>query len=293
MSESVKRASLLGLPRELRLAIYDHVSSTPLDCLPSRRFINRISSSKSTLIRRGTNNRAESRKFFHIPYLNLLTTCRTMAGEMRAVMQQESFTTKFEKGTYVLDIWVSKTNHHLRKLVWRTVLCAPEEVQILRANIFLEDADVISRNAWNQPSLGKCFYHVVNLFIHCGPRMNPKKPLKQQVKLERLEMVFHNSNCKSVDDCLTAGYDCLPAWRNLRCFARPLLTQAFRYDRLERYAAWCNHVRERPESNENTPKTSLKDQWSLTQKMHLYMCRGTGPWAWKFNEWERSFNKLM
>lgn len=206
-------------------------------------------------------------------------------------MQQEPLVGMFEEKTYVLDFWVSKGSFKLQGLEWRQVLCSPEDVEILRVNIFLGSSHEVRSSAPGPPSLGKCFRHVLNDFFRCGPRLDLKNSLKEQLSLEKLEIILHNSNCKSLEECLTEGYHCLGAFRNLEKGALDTLTQVIRYGHLKKQTHHCNHLGRNP-NDDDIPGIELRCGWSLRRRIVLYTCCGSGPWAWKLGEWRRSARKL-
>ena len=193
MSSVPQRASLLGLPRELRFLIYEFVFSLPTSCPPNKQFLEVFTASKAGDELQGAHNHCSATsERFEIPWRNLPTTCRTIASEINAVMEQAPLDGYPEKTTYFLDLCVSEDGYDLQSLSWRNILCPPNKARTLQVNIFVHGSQLVFwSNAGVPTPFVESSYQACNWVLHCGPRMDPSKPLKDHMRVRDLVVTVH------------------------------------------------------------------------------------------------------
>ncbi|KAF8138080.1 hypothetical protein K438DRAFT_1996403 [Mycena galopus ATCC 62051] len=162
---------LLGLPCELRLQIYD---ALPLDCelcRPRRR--------------KFAKKRSEREPPLAIPWLALILVCKTIADELRHVYTSTSGNT-----AYHLEVDNLRNSYSLAHMVtWRRIPCPPSSVRTLQVDLLLNMASRFwSSGGPSQTILGD-LVDVLNHFIHNGPLLLRRLPLRQHIHLDTL--IFH------------------------------------------------------------------------------------------------------
>lgn len=198
MSDSPKRASLLGLPRELRLHIYSYVRETDIGFRVLDRFHdghNRDRGFQTTPIR--------SNEPFYLPWLALMLTCRTIASEISLSLLPPISTRAYadyhglvddvasEQRTCRIDLELTGSGQ-VGEVKWRTLPCAPIETRFLHARLHFRGDAVDSDSEFSFWGDGgprgvvRSLYQTLNLFLHCGPRLDANNPLAAPVHLEEL-----------------------------------------------------------------------------------------------------------
>lgn len=115
-----KRASLLGIPRELRLMIFSHVCSSGLADGRAVESWKDDDSSRSGF--KSVPNFSEHP--LKIPWLGLTLACRATATELASV--------KIEAGTtYSLNLEGRASSRRLGATTWRRLPCAPNRARFL------------------------------------------------------------------------------------------------------------------------------------------------------------------
>ena len=119
------RASLLGLPRELRLQIYDFILSdstsfTPLNGMTGGHGKNGFYTSAMR------NPDARLR----LPWLGLLLTCGEIADEIQGLFRQ-SVDADSARTTYVMATDIGSGRGRMGAVTWRHIPCAPSDARVL------------------------------------------------------------------------------------------------------------------------------------------------------------------
>ncbi len=196
MTTTIPRASLLGLPAELRLKIYDFTLLADVDC----RVIDDIDHSKDSNGTHATlipNPRADLA--LAIPWLNLLLTCRIISSELRSYLRESACLKHNENRTYVLDLKVlgSQVQKPRRTIIWRRIPCAPNEANCLVMNVSTRPEP----GPWTEggpASLARALHQVLNHTVHLGPRMVRDTLLEKHMELQDLLInVEIGSTCSS------------------------------------------------------------------------------------------------
>lgn len=182
MSSETNRASLLGLPPELRLKIYGFMCHVDINCT--------ILQDIEHIFRRGAKAKLipnpEANLALSVPWINLPLTCRTICSELKSFMAGGPFLSNEDNRIYVLelDVYNDKTKA-IRKAVWRKVPCPPEHAQILQMNIVTVTGD----GPWTEggpASLARAVYQMLNHTCHNGPRMVRRRPLPNHMQVKDL-----------------------------------------------------------------------------------------------------------
>ncbi|KAF8138074.1 hypothetical protein K438DRAFT_725594 [Mycena galopus ATCC 62051] len=164
-------SSLLSLPGELRLQIYDAVVDLPLDCKvvrqnPPKRQAAPIPDIQVDGLR--------------VSWLSLVLVCKTIANELQYHICASGNT------TYKLEVNNAESQRSITEIVtWRRIPCPPSSARNLQADL---DLDLKTR-FWGaggpNPILSE-LYQVLNCFIHNGPVLARKTPLGTHIHLDML-----------------------------------------------------------------------------------------------------------
>ncbi|KAK4623966.1 hypothetical protein CLAFUW4_06209 [Fulvia fulva] len=195
MAEPPQRASLLGLPRELRLQIYQHVFDIDLH-------------HKVLLQWRDTHTAEHGFKSvpdlnhgdkLTIPWLQLMLTCRTAAVELRALMQESSFLEQHNNGTYTLDLEATRGGMTLGPTTWRHIPCAPSQVQCLEA-YYNASRGFQAWGVGGPHGITSGLYQTLNHFVHCGPRFDSERMLPKPSHLKELRVIVVEREFRGEDE---------------------------------------------------------------------------------------------
>ena len=125
---ATEQASLLGIPPELRLHIYDYVLEMDLDCQVLTRMDHKPRT--SVPIRSPDTH-------LRLPWLSLMRSCKDIGAEisfhMQAALSDTSVTTR--RHTYVLELDVQ---HTVQNVTWRRISCAPQDARVLVAHCHVD-----------------------------------------------------------------------------------------------------------------------------------------------------------
>lgn len=183
MSIENTRATLLGLPAELRLRIYEYVCHLEIDCT----ILNNIEHYMSRGIKARLILNQEANLRSNIPWINLSSTCKIIAAELKFFMLEASFLNSQINRIYSLDLEVynAQTQDAVRKAIWRQIPCPPQHAQILVMNI----ATSSGFGPWTDggpASLARAVYQMLNHTCHNGPRMIRRHELKSHMQVKDL-----------------------------------------------------------------------------------------------------------
>ena len=202
MADTEPRPTLLGIPPELRLQIYDYVRHSDPEYAPIKSY-NRYSVREQS--QHSFEAMAErSNQCLRLLWLDLMLACRTLAAELRVFISRVDKPAATvdaasnaiadanmapEDRTYVIDL---ELYGNIRRLTWRHLLCPPTDVQILRVRCSFVGADrphdfiEIFWGDGGPASIVRSLYHSLNCLLHCGPRLDVAKPLPQDIYLREL-----------------------------------------------------------------------------------------------------------
>jgi hypothetical protein len=139
------RASLLGLPAELRLQIYEEVIHEEVNYNPIARFWE-VDDIREIYFVRVRNPEAR----LHLSWIQLLRCCHTTAEEVRGMVEgltgRESnhHTGEIVKDaarTWVMTLGMPKSNRADRNVTWQRIPCAPSEVRHLEMHCQINDTE--------------------------------------------------------------------------------------------------------------------------------------------------------
>lgn len=173
-----QKASLLGIPTELRLAVYDVVLNTDLDC----RILEGWESGHG---RQGfwSRPRRNEQARLDVAWCNLLLTCKTIHDELEPHMSQTL------TGVYIADI-ERRSQHSLGSFTWRRLDCHPRNVKQMIVR-FKHEGDFKSTfwgDAAPHPIVRELF-QTLNVLLHCGPRMDIKRELPEPMHIDKLAII--------------------------------------------------------------------------------------------------------
>ncbi|KAK0338254.1 hypothetical protein LTR02_005968 [Friedmanniomyces endolithicus] len=168
---TVPRASLLGIPPELRLQIYDSLFDEDVDYNVIKRWTGSFQEgSFSTSPMRNPEARLT------LPWLSAMLSCRTIAHEMQSLMRDhKEGDSKYT--TYVMAAELGNGGDDVRDVTWRRLPCAPSDAEVLIIECGAESDDFEPWGDGGPRNIVRSMYQTLNLFLHCGPRLDPTKPL--------------------------------------------------------------------------------------------------------------------
>lgn len=183
MSTDSDQASLLGLPAELRLRIYQYVCHLEINCT----ILNNIEHYMSRGIKARLILNQEANLGSNIPWINLSSTCRTIAAELKSYMLEASFLNDQMNRIYSLDfeVYNAQSQEAIRKAIWRQIPCPPQHAQILVMNISTSSGF----GPWTDggpASLARAVYQMLNHTCHNGPRMIRRRELSKHMQVRDL-----------------------------------------------------------------------------------------------------------
>lgn len=129
------RASILGLPTELRLRIYDYCIHMDPICVAVKD-IQHTTGSNGTQAILVPNPGLKLQR--HIPWLNLQLTCRFISSELKSYTSDTAFLKNKNNRTYVLDLDVYCNDRPIksnRLAIWRSLPCPPHKADHLVINV--------------------------------------------------------------------------------------------------------------------------------------------------------------
>lgn len=195
MSE-VRRCSLLGIPPELRLQIYSYVLGFDTGRLAI--YDPAFDSGYEWRFRYegfwGSKDGYGTRIIRHQPdlprisWLCLQSTCKLISTELKSHMQSTAIYENEEHHNYEMTITGRRGN--LAGVVWNSLPCPPEQCRVLTANITLRGEITLWGDGGPMPIIRE-LYQTLNRFLHCGPMLDAKTPLRRSVKLEGVVVVIN------------------------------------------------------------------------------------------------------
>ena len=190
-------ASLLGLPSELRLKIYDLVCQQQLDVRPSNGFKlerhypphpNGLQGSYVKVIHVRTRHAC-----FAIPWLDLTLSCKALSQEIKEHMESLSYLNIDASRTLEMDLKPASQGEcvSLVDVVWRKLPCPAQDVRRLIVHNYGAATTIMT---------------ALNIFLHCGISMDPRRPLTQHLDLGELMVNVLSSHALAIPE-QTPGFD--------------------------------------------------------------------------------------
>ncbi|CAK1364698.1 unnamed protein product [Cercospora beticola] len=182
-TRSTSQASLLGLPRELRLEIYRHVFALDLQC---------------TILNGWRDTHTQEHGFrsvpevdrdadLIVPWLSIMLTCKDLACEMQSVMKEKSFSENPQTTTWSLELEGKRGGMALGHTTWQRIPCPPNQVRILQAS-YNTKGGFQSWGDGGPHGITSGLYQTLNFILHCGPRFDPGYRLPARMHLEELRI---------------------------------------------------------------------------------------------------------
>lgn len=125
---------------------------------------------------------------FIIPWLNLMLSCKALAIELRATMQEDAFKNNERNLTYVVDLQATRGGSDLGAVTWRQLPCSPSQVRYVEA--YYNTACGIK--AWGDGGpmgITSGLYQTLNHLIHCGPKLEKERLLPKTMHIEKLRLM--------------------------------------------------------------------------------------------------------
>lgn len=170
--------SLHCLPLEIRREIFRHIINGGIE---------------STIITGFSNRNAirASHASLRLPWLQVMLACRQFAediAQMVGVSKSRSPSTSFR--TYELHLENQGNSSHLGQVTWLRIPCPPNCVRVLDVTLDYQSDMVTFWGDGGPAPILQHLYHLLNLFLHCGPLLNPARRLQRDVKLQKLVLRF-------------------------------------------------------------------------------------------------------
>ena len=193
-------ASLLGLPPEIRLQIYDYVLA--LDChhLPSRHFRKHFTHKASPPRHRLLHPHPHP----EIPWLHLLSTSRLLRRELGALLGSAALCADASLHTYRLHLRPSPCGARLAAATWTQLPCPPEHAHHLVLDLHATDLTVLHLPR-GRPSL---FYlallATLSFAPYYGPALHRRHQLRPGSYFDTLTVHVHDGADRDLVDVFTA-----------------------------------------------------------------------------------------
>ncbi|KAK4545883.1 hypothetical protein LTR36_002447 [Oleoguttula mirabilis] len=180
-------ASLLGLPKELRLHVYEHVLSLDIRYEVRKRHDKNLWGHYSYPL---PNYDATLR----LPWLHLLRTCKTIHDEIHDFMHRPS-SPKASADRYTYEAELEPSQRWwavLERLTWHKMPCPPARARRVVATINARHTHgpILDADGVNVSSIVNALYHALHHLLHCGPLLNPSKPLHKPMRIEELIVIY-------------------------------------------------------------------------------------------------------
>jgi len=202
---SPNQATFIGIPRELRLRIYDYLRHSPIEYQVLKGFNDDFTNGGFS----AKPIRAEDQHLY-LPWLNVALTCRPLAHEIQSsLISSPASATAGEDAerrgesadhdrTYTLSMELIRQGQ-VGQVTWTTIPCAPSDVKTL---VVTCNADSKTRFWGDGGPMGivRSLYQTFNLFLHCGPNFNATRPLPARIRLQELVVVMAVAERKNRQD---------------------------------------------------------------------------------------------
>jgi len=128
---TTQSTSLLGLPRELRLHIYDHVLEEDTDYTPLNGMKGGWDRDHGGFNTEAIRNQGA---LLRLSWLSLLRTCRTIATEIRGLIR-DTVDGDSARTTYVMATDIGLENTKMSEVKWCRVPCAPRDARAMMVHL--------------------------------------------------------------------------------------------------------------------------------------------------------------
>jgi len=189
---AVSQASLLGLPRELRLQIYQYLIQTEIHYTTLHGYVGVDWKHVAHAIWQPPS---EEPNPLHVPWIALTRICKTTASELRSMTKETVHATAFQ--TYELS--VPLTVYGVDEATWTKIQCPPGDVKILSVRL-RTPARIHTRGDGGPHLNGLVLYRMLHSILHYGPRLQRAKPLERHMRFAELR-VFVETDGKHVSGC--------------------------------------------------------------------------------------------
>ncbi|KAF2208635.1 hypothetical protein CERZMDRAFT_101087 [Cercospora zeae-maydis SCOH1-5] len=175
-----QEASLLSIPPELRLHIYDAILDADIDypILESWRSVESRHQGFSSEPKRHEQTKLD------VIWCNLLLACKTIHVELNSHMG------KTRTGAYIAEI--ERCRHALGAFRWRKLGCAPRHIENMLV-IFKSESDRKWDRFWGVEGplpIVRELSQSLNVLLHCGPRTDVSKQLPEPMHIGKLTIVL-------------------------------------------------------------------------------------------------------
>jgi hypothetical protein len=186
MASHIETCYLLTIPREIRYYIYDLVMHLSLSDETVWKYQHGFGNGGFF-----TRIYKESETSFSLPWINLLTTCRTISKEMRLYMSPSSAVDNPQKYSWILDIVAGQVQ--LEAAQWRQISCPPTSVNTLVANIEFPGGRAQFRGDGGPMPILQQLYQTLNRVLHYGLNFGGHRHLSQHLRFKTLVLNLKTS----------------------------------------------------------------------------------------------------
>lgn len=184
---TIKTASLLGLPRELRLQIYRNVFSLDLKHVVVERWRDTFTTKDGF---KSVPDLNEDEKLL-VPWLCLMLSCKSIAVELRSIMEETSFLEDRSNLTYDLDLEATRGGMSLGAVMLNKIPCPPDKVMFLNVH-YNASRGFLAWGDGGPHGITSGLYQTLNHLLHCGPRLDSKKLLPQPMHITELRVMVES-----------------------------------------------------------------------------------------------------
>nr|OQO15821.1 hypothetical protein B0A51_17142 [Rachicladosporium sp. CCFEE 5018] len=187
---SAERATLLGLPRELRNNIYAHVLKTDVDYKVAKDYHQRYVSQRYY---DPLEHPKGSLREHIVPWTSLAMVCKSINDELSNHLHgtvEHGESRSNDLTTWKLDVEIPRRS--IGAVTWRNLPCAPPDVSVL--DFTINAAEEIKFWGDGGPmGIVTCLYQLLNAVLHCGPHLQWTHPLPQHLHLDEIRICVEGS----------------------------------------------------------------------------------------------------
>ncbi|KAK6420691.1 hypothetical protein LTR95_016918 [Oleoguttula sp. CCFEE 5521] len=184
------RATLLGLPQELRDNIYAHLLRTDVDYKVAKEYDWRYG--RHSFHAKPERPEGPLREYV-VPWTSLALVCRSVNDELSNVLG--SIADHSKSGCNDLTRWkldVELPGRGVGAVTWRMLPCAPRNVRDLDVTINAVKGIRFWGDGGPMGSVS-CLYQLLNAILHCGPHLRWTSPLPKHLHLNELRIFVEGS----------------------------------------------------------------------------------------------------
>jgi hypothetical protein len=186
----IKQASLLGLPRELRLKILEYLIEADVNSRVPRSDIGDYEAPSNRRWRQllPQTQPAEHYPSLHVPWIPISQTCKVTLHEVRSLVNNTATQNCDQVYDLAIDFGTSKEPGDPLRIIWTKIPCAPQDAKVLLVTITADPHfSLFGDGGPSRPA--RILYRLLHSILHYGPRLTAAKPLAEHMRLQELRVI--------------------------------------------------------------------------------------------------------